>query len=112
MHLCVFLFAVTDVKYEKILVQKDADDFDSSKEFRFNIPPNSDYFTSFSTDCQMVMDAVLLITRKKKNQQTETADEALWPERHNITLPLNSLNNYFQHCDVAFNYHNRLDADR
>ena len=42
----------------------------------------------------------------------EKITETLFPERHKITLPLNSLNNYFQSCEIAFNHHTKLDCDR
>lgn len=38
--------------------------------------------------------------------------ETLFPARHHISLPLNCLNNLFQSCEVAFNYHTKLDCDR
>jgi len=40
-----YIFLVTEIKYEKIPAILDGNDFDSSKEFRFHIPPSSDYFT-------------------------------------------------------------------
>jgi len=39
------IFLVTEMKYEKILPQIDGANFDASKEFRFNVPAQSEYFT-------------------------------------------------------------------
>lgn len=36
---------VTEIKYEKIPAILDGNDFNLSKEFKFHIPPSSDYFT-------------------------------------------------------------------
>jgi len=36
---------VSEIKYEKIYPTMDGPDYSSSKEFRFNIPATSDYFT-------------------------------------------------------------------
>jgi hypothetical protein len=40
--------AVSEIKYEKIPAQMDGDTFDASKEFRFTIPANSDFFTRYN----------------------------------------------------------------
>jgi hypothetical protein len=64
----------------------------------------------------MVMDAQITVTIETipaaaADQAVETI-EPLYPDRHLITLPLNSLNNYFYHSEIAFNYHTKLDCDR
>jgi hypothetical protein len=38
--------------------------------------------------------------------------EALFPERHELLLPLNNLNFYFDDFTVAFNQHTKLTCDR
>lgn len=43
----VLLFAVNEIKYEKIPVHMDGDTFDLSKEFRFVVPASSNYFTRY-----------------------------------------------------------------
>lgn len=58
------------------------------------------------------MDATITITKHDETTPDTLLKETLWPARHKMTLPLNSLNNYFQSCEVAFNYHTKLDCDR
>jgi hypothetical protein len=60
----------------------------------------------------MVMDAVVEVTYSPENQAATNLKETLYPPRHKMTLPLNSLNNYFQNCEIAFNHHTKLDSDR
>lgn len=60
----------------------------------------------------MVMDAKIVITKHPENTPATLTTEILYPSRHKMTLPLNSLNNYFQSCDIAFNHHTKLDSDR
>jgi hypothetical protein len=67
---------------------------------------------SFPTDFQMVMDAVVIVTYNPENAAQNNIKETLYPPRHKMTLPLNSLNNYFQNCEIAFNHHTKLDCDR
>jgi len=67
---------------------------------------------SFLSDSQMVIDATILITRHPPDTPDTKTEEVLHPQRHKMTLPLNSLNNYFQSCEVAVNYHTKLDSDR
>lgn len=40
-----FFFPVADIKFEKIVPKIDGDSWDAAKEFRFLIPPTSEYFT-------------------------------------------------------------------
>jgi hypothetical protein len=58
------------------------------------------------------MDAMVIVTFHAEGQSDQLQTEALYPPRHKITLPLNCLNNYFQHCEIAFNHHTKLDCDR
>jgi hypothetical protein len=58
------------------------------------------------------MDAVVLVTLHPENAAQTLTKETLYPPRHKMTLPLNSLNNYFQNCEIAFNHHTKLDCDR
>jgi hypothetical protein len=60
----------------------------------------------------MVMDATVIVTFHPANEPTNLQTESLYPPRHNMTLPLNGLNNYFQQCEIAFNHHTKLDCDR
>jgi hypothetical protein len=41
-------FLVLEIKTEKIKPTMEGSTFEGSKEFRFNIPASSDYFTRFS----------------------------------------------------------------
>jgi hypothetical protein len=72
-------------------------------------------FFSFQSDCQMVIDAAVTVTRTRVSEveaERIARQEALYPSRHKLTLPLNGLNNIFQNCEIAFNYHTKLDCDR
>lgn len=69
-------------------------------------------FFSFTTDYQMVLDATVKVSMHLETDATSKSEETLYPPRHQITLPLNGLNNYFENCEVAFNHHTRLDCDR
>lgn len=60
----------------------------------------------------MVMDATIIVDYAKATTPATILKEALYPSRHRMTLPLNSLNNYFEDCEVSFNYHKKLDCDR
>ncbi len=60
----------------------------------------------------MVMDASIIVNSYAEGAPNVPIQETLYPARHQITLPLNSLNNYFQSCEIAFNYHTKLDCDR
>jgi hypothetical protein len=72
---------------------------------------------SFMKDVHMVVDASIvvdsqatadLVAGNAANRRTES----LWPARHRITLPINSLNMMFSACDVAINNHVQVTADR
>jgi len=60
----------------------------------------------------MVIDAEVIVSQHNETTPNTIVKEHLFPMRHQLTLPLNSLNNYFQNCEVAFNYHTKLDCDR
>jgi len=60
----------------------------------------------------MVLDASILVTSHKEGTPETLVTETLYPSRHQITLPLNGLNNIFKSCETAFNYHTKLDCDR
>lgn len=57
----------------------------------------------------MVLDAQIKLTLMNNLLQTE---EVLYPDRHQITLPINGLNILFDDCTVAFNHHTKLSSDR
>jgi hypothetical protein len=127
---------VQEVRYEKIPAQFDAATLDESKEIRFHIPANSDYFTryplplapttgiswfflyfSFSPDHQLVIDAQIIVSFVEINDAgvpltATVTEELLYPLRHDISLPLNGLNMLFDDCTVAFNHHCKVDSDR
>ena len=67
---------------------------------------------SFPTDGQLVIEGTITVTFATAAAPNEKITETLFPARHKITLPLNSLNNYFQSCEIAFNHHTKLDCDR
>lgn len=60
----------------------------------------------------MVMDATITLDLTSNAAVPANTVEALYPSRHKMTLPLNSLNNYFEDCETSFNYHTKLDCDR
>jgi hypothetical protein len=60
----------------------------------------------------MILDANVIVTFHPNNDTENIQTETLYPPRHKITLPINCLNNYFQHCEIAFNHHTKLDCDR
>lgn len=63
----------------------------------------------------MVLDATISLTvypADDANNEAKKKTEALCPERHKISLPLNLLNSLFSSCEVAFNHHTKLDCDR
>ena len=60
----------------------------------------------------MVIDATIQVQLYFETDPTQQSIEALYPPRHKMTLPLNSINNYFEDCEIGFNYHNKLDSDR
>jgi hypothetical protein len=71
-------------------------------------------FFSFQSDSQMIIDAAITVSYRAANAADEVVAtrEALYPARHRMTLPLNGINNIFQNCEVAFNFHTKLDCDR
>lgn len=60
----------------------------------------------------MVIDATIRVTYHAENDENATAEENLYPARHQMTLPINSINNIFSGCEIAFNHHTKLDVDR
>jgi hypothetical protein len=60
----------------------------------------------------MILDATITIEAVKPGDAPNIVHELLYPARHRLTLPLNGLNNIFHQCEVAFNYHNKLNQDR
>lgn len=67
---------------------------------------------SFQSDLHMVIDASIQVTHHLATDVADTTVETLYPPRHKITLPLNGINNVFEHCETSFNYHTKLDCDR
>ena len=61
-----------------------------------------------------MVDAIILLTVQPTTDigVVNDAQELLYPERHQITLPLNGLNMLFSDYIVAFNHHTKLDSDR
>jgi hypothetical protein len=61
----------------------------------------------------MVIDAQILVTVKEKDVAAAVAKkESLYPERHNLTLPLNGLNCLFEKCTASFNQTTELTSDK
>lgn len=60
----------------------------------------------------MVIDAAITVTLSKVGTSDAKLTESLSPPRHQITLPLNGINNYFESCEIALNHHTKLDCDR
>lgn len=110
----------------------DAADYATAKQFSFVVSPSTEYFTryinsflkstffqikyfcfsfSFLTDYQLVADARLEVTFKEDRPGAVDEQESLYPSRHNITLPSNSLNFMFDACRVAFNQSTTLTSD-
>ena len=68
---------------------------------------------SFLSDVHMVVDATIKVYfHRDTTPENIEAEEQLYPKRHQITLPLNSLNMLFQHCETSFNHSTKLDTDR
>jgi hypothetical protein len=72
---------------------------------------------SFGTDCHMIVDGTVLVTLQKTtdylaNRDAGKSQEALWPSRHLLTLPINSLNILFTDCVSSINNHTQITADR
>jgi len=60
----------------------------------------------------MVVDASIKVTYHLDTTPATLLEEILYPDRHRITLPLNSLNVLFQQCETSFNHSTKLDSDR
>ena len=129
-----------EVTYERVLPTHNAADIRNSTEFNFVIPPRTDYFTrffspfpppllsflclklllqalfffccSFNADYQMVIDAQVIVSLSLTEDAVVQPQELLYPPRHQITLPLNSLNFIFNNIEVAFNQTTKLTADK
>lgn len=70
-------------------------------------------YYSFMSDCHMVIDASIKVTFHQKDvTPVVNQEELLYPDRHAITLPLNSLNILFNNCETSFNHTTKLEADR
>ncbi len=71
------------------------------------------FYCSFSTHCQFLVDARVLVTVRATTAAAGAAgtQELLWPPRHELTLPLHGMNMLFQDVTVAINHHNKQDAD-
>jgi hypothetical protein len=72
---------------------------------------------SFMKDVHMVVDASIVVDSQatadlQAGNAANRRTESLWPARHRITLPINSLNMMFSACDVAINNHVQVTADR
>lgn len=61
-----------------------------------------------------MVDATILLTVQPvlANGNAQETEELLFPERHQITLPLNGLNMLFSDYITAVNHHTKLDSDR
>jgi len=59
-----------------------------------------------------VMDAQILVTYRKDDAPDVDVVEVLYPERHQLSLPVNGLNCLFEDISVSFNQHTKLDSDR
>ena len=68
------------------------------------------FIFSFPFDHQLVIDARIVVHSRHPNDGDIA--ETLFPARHDITLPLNSLNFIFQDIKTTFNYSHKLEADR
>ena len=79
-----------------------------------------DYFAvlcSFLSDCHLIVDASIVVnvqlsTKFRAASQDDKRNEQLFPDRHQVTLPINGLNSLFTSCDVAVNHHTQISADR
>ena len=72
------------------------------------------HFFSFSSEFQLVVDATIVLTVQPTTAEgvAQETEELLYPDRHQITLPLNGLNMIFSDYIAAFNHHTKLDSDR
>jgi hypothetical protein len=65
----------------------------------------------------MTVDATIIVKLQKSADYTARANtgktrEALFPPRHKIALPINSLNGLFTTCILAVNNHSQYSGDR
>ena len=67
------------------------------------------FFSSFSSDYQMVLDAQVVLTVKLGQVETQ---ELLHPPRHQITLPLSGMNFIFEEPEVVFNQTTKMTSDK
>lgn len=58
------------------------------------------------------MDAKIIVEATASATDDRTNEEALFPERHEITLPLNNLNFLFSDIKTSFNFLNKVESDR
>lgn len=74
------------------------------------------FFSPSFLDYHLVADAKVVVTSVALNAAGEHqgADkrETLWPRRHEISLPLNNINIFFDDFNVTFNQHTNLNCDR
>ena len=76
------------------------------------------WFFSFLKESHLIVDVSLTVVSQRTADLAAVADatnsrtEHLYPPRHKITLPINSLNSMFTNCDVVINNHTQLTADR
>ena len=71
------------------------------------------YFFSFAPDVHMVVDCSVIVTVQPTNGTADDkVEELLFPDRHNVTLPLNGLNILFNTCETAFNHTTQIAPDR
>lgn len=69
-------------------------------------------FCSFPSEYQLVVDAKIIVEATASATDDRTNEEALFPERHEITLPLNNLNFLFSDIKTSFNFLNKVESDR
>ena len=63
----------------------------------------------------MVVDCSVIVTVQptaKIGTEDDKVEELLFPDRHNITLPLNGLIILFNTCETAFNHTTQIALDR
>ena len=61
----------------------------------------------------MVVDCSVIVTVQPTNGTADDkVEELLFPDRHNVTLPLNGLNILFNTCETAFNHTTQIAPDR
>ena len=70
------------------------------------------FFYSFPLDSALVIDAAITVTVFPRGKPTEIKTESLFPNRHQIALPVNGMNFLFEDCSSSFNHSLKLDTDR